>query len=98
MRLCVQCAELPQTVQKVKLKPEEITEEVVSVLSGYTWNPGSGSSDPYKRRTQIVQLSALAACLYGILFYRCSVAGFYKSRNWKRRLSNIIEETAATEA
>ena len=52
-------------------------------LSGYTWNPGSGSSDPYKWGTQIIQLSALAACIYGILFYRCSVAGFFKSRTGK---------------
>ena len=32
---------------------------------------------------QTIQLSAVAAGIYGILFYRCSVAGFYKSRTGK---------------
>ena len=49
-------------------------------ISGYTWDSGSGSSDPYQRRTQTFQLFVMAACLYRILFYRCSVAGFFKRR------------------
>ena len=42
--------------------------------------PGSGSDDPYKRGAETVQLSALAACLLRILFYRCAMAGIYERR------------------
>ena len=34
----------------------------------------SGSFDPDQRRTAVIELSAVAACVYGILFYRCDVA------------------------
>ena len=61
-----------------KLKPEEIDEKLYASYLDTCGDPGSGSFDPHKRRTQIVQLSALAAGLFGILFYGRSVAGFYE--------------------
>ena len=48
----------------------------IQYISGYGRTSGSGSADPYQRGTEIVELSALAACLYRILFYGCNVAGF----------------------
>ena len=47
-------------------------------LSGYCGGAGSGPSDPYKRRAASFKLSALAAGLYGVLFYRGTVAGIYE--------------------
>ena len=40
-------------------------------------------NDPYKRRTKIIELSALAAGLFRVLFYRYSVAGIYERRAYK---------------
>ena len=37
-----------------------------------------------QRGTEAFQLSALAAGLHGVLFYRCFVAGLYKRRTGKR--------------
>ena len=75
-RISADCAE-------GKLKPGEISEEVIS---GYLDTHGIPDPDLLIRTSgelQIIQLSALAACIYGILFYRCSVAGFFKSRTGK---------------
>ena len=43
-------------------------------LSRYGGYPGSGSADSHERGNPFVQLSFMAACLYGVLFYRCIVA------------------------
>ena len=45
-------------------------------LSGYPGSAGSGSADPYQRGRAAVEFSYVAAGLYGILFYRCGLAGF----------------------
>ena len=42
--------------------------------SGYPGNTRPGSPHPYKRRAETFQLSAVAACVHGVLFYRGSVA------------------------
>lgn len=47
-----------------------------SKASGYGRSSRSGSADPYKRRTAVIELSDLAACLCRILFHRYLVAGF----------------------
>ena len=59
--------------------PSDAIDE--ACISGYldtAGSAGSGSSDPHQRRAAPVQLPALAAGLYRILFYRCALAGFYQ--------------------
>ena len=63
-----------------KLNPDSITEKTVHDYLDTAGYPGSGSDDPYKRGAETVQLSALAACLLRILFYRCAMAGIYERR------------------
>ena len=60
------------------LAPEEITEEL---FEGYLDTHGIPDPDLLIRTSgelQAFQLFVMAACLYRILFYRCSVAGFSK--------------------
>ena len=47
-----------------------------SKASGYGRSSRSRFADPYKRRTAVIELSDLAACLCRILFHRYLVAGF----------------------
>ena len=54
----------------------KLTEQCFGELPRHRWNPGSRSSDPYKRRAAPFQLPDVAAGLHGILLYRGSVAGF----------------------
>ena len=35
----------------------------------------------HPKRTEIIQLPDVAACIYRILFYRCAVAGFSQRRS-----------------
>ena len=74
----------PADCAEGKLKPGEISEEVY--FEAYLDTHGIPDPDLLIRTSgelQIIQLSALAACIYGILFYGCSVAGFFKSRTGK---------------
>ena len=63
---------------------DEITRAVRRIAAdcrdGHPRYPGPGPSDPDQRGTAAVQLSSVAAGLYGILFYRCALAGFYQGR------------------
>ena len=60
-----------------KVVPETIDE---TVFESYldTMDTGSRSFDPYQWGTAAFQLFIVAAGIYGILFYRDSMAGFYK--------------------
>ena len=51
-------------------------------LSGYLWDSGSGSSDPYQRGTETFKFPAVATCIYGVLLYRCALAGIYERRTY----------------
>ena len=61
-----------------KLKRGGYQRGDLCTVSGYGRDPGPGSSDPDQRRAAAVQLSSLAACLFGVLFYRYSLAGFFQ--------------------
>ena len=63
-----------------RFAPEEITEEL---FEGYLDTHGIPDPDLLIRTSGELRLSnyfVMAACLYRILFYRCSVAGFFKRR------------------
>ena len=71
---------LAKDCKEGKIEAEKITEEVLESYLDTHGISGSGSFDPYKRRIAALQLSALAACLHRILFYRCVMAGLYEGR------------------
>ena len=60
-------------VKEGKVKPEDISEEM---FAGYLDTKGLPDPDLLIRTSGEERLSALAACLYRILFYGCFVAGF----------------------
>ena len=62
--------QIAQEVKDGKLDPDELFS------SGYQGNTGSGSLDPYQWRRKTVQFPDVAACIYRILLYGYSVAGF----------------------
>lgn len=66
-----------------KVNPDTIDESLFNSYLDTNDHSGSGFDDPYKRRTKIIELSALAAGLFRVLFYRYSVAGIYERRAYK---------------
>ena len=66
---------LAEDVKEGKLMPEEVNEACIERYLDTHDIP-----DPdLKWRAEIVQLSFVAACLYRVLFYRCSMAGFFQA-------------------
>lgn len=61
-----------------KVQPEGIDETVFESYLDTCGIPDPGFADPYQWRTASFELFIVAAGVYRILFYRDSVAGFYK--------------------
>ena len=71
---------LAKDCKEGKIEAEKITEEV---LESYLDTHGIPDPDLLIRTSgelRALQLSALAACLHRILFYRCVMAGLYEGR------------------
>lgn len=67
---------LATKVSNHELAPEDITEEMISKNLD-TWElPDPDLLIRTSGEPASLQLSAVAACLYGILLYRCTLAGF----------------------
>ncbi len=76
MRSPVECVNCAQDVADGRVNPQEITEDTISGYLDTAGCSGSGSADPNQRRTETVQFPDVAAGIYGVLFYRCCMAGF----------------------
>ena len=72
------------------------TRRPIAKLSGYRRCAGSGSADPHQRGGASFQFPYVADGIYGILFHKCTLAGFSQRGIGTVPLKNIIKETEDT--
>ena len=87
---------LAADVKDGKLAVDAIDEACISGYLDTQRSAGSGPSDPHQRRAAPFQLPALAAGLYGILFYRCALARFYQGGALERPSRSSTAVTGVT--
>ena len=85
---------LAEDVKEGKLMPEEVNEACIERYLDTHDIPDPDLLIRTSGEQRLSKLSFVAACLYRVLFYRCSMADF-PSRNWRRQLNSIIAGTDA---
>ena len=71
-----------------------LTRQLFEHVSGYSWDSGSGSFDPDKRRASGCPIIFSGSWRIRNFILRTFCGRILQKRNWKRLLSSIIAETA----